>query len=367
MIEDHVHVRNGLGAVGSELARRPCCIAYLGNSVTAQRKGYRPLLHDRLVIRSGHPHRAINAGFSATGSIGCLYTLADFVLKHSPDICFIECSTGDKGIEAPTERIGPVLEGIVRQLLKHRCALCNLHLYRRDQSFDSSNPIIDAYERLLEHYGVPSINVGRLYEHSLSQQQRDSFNFDGVHLSVEGAQWVSDIVADAVMQMSSGTFSELELPAPKYPDSYEFAALEPALLGMAIDAASAKCAWFRGLYPYIELASDNAIEFQTTDGPIDGLLLVVGPSAGFISVEAGGDRSEYLTWDAWCIYDRLQIVTFNAPVPTNAPVRISTLHKNVPDPLANLQLPKSLRIASFLVRRANPNSRARRPMIRSLQ
>ena len=137
-------------------------------------------------------------------------------------------------LRLPPDKIGPVLEGIVGQLLKQRCAPCNLHLYRYDQSFDDFDPIIAAYESLLEHYQVPSINVGRLYEQNLTKQQRDAFNFDGVHLSPEGAQWVANIVAKAVMRISRRVSSEFELPSPRYPDRYEFAALEPALLSMLV-------------------------------------------------------------------------------------------------------------------------------------
>jgi lysophospholipase L1-like esterase len=352
-IMDYIHVRNGFSDARRELGRRACRIAYLGNSVTAQRNGYRQLLHDRLMAQSGHPHHSINAGFSATGSIGCVYTLTDFVLKPSPDLCFIECTTGDKGIKTPPNKIGPVLEGIVRQLLKRRCAPCSLHLYRHDQSFDDSDPIIDAYEGLLEHYQVPSINVGRLYEQNLTKQQRDAFNFDGIHLSPEGAQWVANVVAEAAMRISWHVSSKFELPSPRYPDRYEFAALEPALLNMLVATSSGKRAKFRGIYPYVELASDNAIEFQTKAGPIDGVMLIIGPSSGFISVQAEGIRSEYMLWDPWCIYDRLQAFIFNRPVPTNAPVRIATLDRPVPDPSANPNLPKSLRISSFLVHRTS--------------
>ena len=69
------------------------------------------------------------------------------------------------------------------------------------------------------------------------------------------------------------------------------------------------------IYPYVELASSNAIEFQTKAGPIDGVMLIIGPSSGFISVKAEGSQSEYMVWDPWCIYDRLQAIIFNRPVP----------------------------------------------------
>jgi len=355
-VMDYVRVRNGLPKVAQKLGSGVVRIAYLGNSVTTQRKGYRQILHDSLVTHFGHPHVAINAGFSATGSIGCLYTLPDFVLNRHPDLCFIECTTGDRGINATPEKIGPVLEGIIRRLLKQRCALCNLHLYRDDQSFDSSDPIIDAYERLLDHYRIPSINLGRLFEQSLTSEQRKAFNFDGIHQSPEGAQLVADLLAEAVLEICAHPSSKFELPPEKYPDHYEFAVMEPAQLSMVANASRGKLAHFRGLYPYVELSPDNAIVFQTEAGPIDGVLLIIGPSSGFISVEAAGIRSEYMVWDPWCIYDRLQAIIFPTPVPTNVRVKIATLDKLVSHPSVSTDLPKSLRIASFFVHKTSANS-----------
>lgn len=352
---DHVRARNGFGDAGRQLRERSCRIAYLGNSITAQRQGYRPFLHARLVERFGRPHHPINAGLSATGSIGCVYTLPDFVLRHSPDVCFIECTTGDRGIGLAPERIGPVLEGIVRRLLKQHCAPCNLHLYRYDQSYVDSDPIVAAYESLLEHYRIPSINIGRLFERMLTQKERETFNFDGVHLSQEGAKWVADIVADAVVQIGAQVPSQFEIPVPKFADHYEFAVMKPAHIGMVTDASRGKTGLFRGIYPYVELTSGNAIEFRSSEGPIDGVMLVIGPYSGFIEIEVEGIRSEYLIWDRWCIHERLQVLLLSAQAPPNATVRIAALDKAVPDPAANVDLPKRLRIGSFLIHRTRAN------------
>jgi hypothetical protein len=67
----------GLRDTAAQLAAGPVVIAYLGNSVTAQKDGYRPYLHKGLVKRFGHEHKAVNAGFGGVGSIGSVCTMDD--------------------------------------------------------------------------------------------------------------------------------------------------------------------------------------------------------------------------------------------------------------------------------------------------
>src|SRR6266516_2318846 len=105
-----IEPRRGLGNAATMLSRRIGRIAYLGNSVTAQREGFRPLLHERLTAHFGQPHRLINAGLGGVGSLASLFTMEDLVLRFAPDLCFIECTTGDMGVRTPVTTIGPILE-----------------------------------------------------------------------------------------------------------------------------------------------------------------------------------------------------------------------------------------------------------------
>ena len=100
----------GLRNVAERLAAGPASIAYLGNSVTVQKDGYRPHLHAGLIRRFGRAHRQINAGFGAVGSLGSVCTMDDLVIRHRPALCFVECMTGDMGVGLHAD-IGPALEG----------------------------------------------------------------------------------------------------------------------------------------------------------------------------------------------------------------------------------------------------------------
>jgi len=341
--------RGGLALAGRALAARPGAIAYAGNSVTAQRKGYRPRLHECLARHLGQPHRAINAGFGATGSIGSLYTLPELVLRHRPDLCFIECTTGDVGIGAAPDTVGPIVEGMIRQLTAIGCACCVLHLYRHDAAFADDVPLIAAYERVAAHYGVPSINIGRVFA-GLPAAERDGACFDGIHLTASGATLVADRIAGAVAALCDVPPAAAVPPGRCHAEDYAGARIAPARIDMLAAPAPGNASTFRMLHPVVETASGNDLRFRTAVGPVDGLLLVIGPSAGYIEVDAGTTRMRLLTWDAWCTYDRLQAVVLPVPVAADVPMRVAALDTAVPGAPAAQPARKRLRVVGFMVR-----------------
>lgn len=80
--------RGLLGEMGATAAGAAPPIAYLGSSVTVQRRdGYRTRLHAALCERSGRPHRPVFAEVGGVGSISGLFLLDDLVLRHRPGLC----------------------------------------------------------------------------------------------------------------------------------------------------------------------------------------------------------------------------------------------------------------------------------------
>ena len=85
----------------------PRSIAYLGNSLTVQKAGYRPALHQRLEQHWEAPLQQVNAGLGGVGSLACACLLDLLVQRHQPDLCLIECSAADMlGATSPAQ-IGP--------------------------------------------------------------------------------------------------------------------------------------------------------------------------------------------------------------------------------------------------------------------
>jgi hypothetical protein len=356
MSED-LHRRSGLGKVGLKLGQDIGVIAYLGNSVTAQRESYRLPLHEHLVSHFGRPHRAINAGLGGMGSIGMLFMLPDLVLRHKPDLCFIECTTGDMGTNPPLRSIGPVVEGMLRKLIAAGSAVCILHLFRVGSSFDETSPILSRYERVAEHYQIPTLNVGRAFERAIVSNGRHVSQIlrDGVHTTAEGAKMTADFIADAVIELCGmPPCHGKTLPAPMHDDHYEFASIVPASQAKLAKAERHRLGRFRLVCPYVEIKSDNEIVFTAISGRVAGMLVVVGIHSGFINVRVNSKNSEYQIWDQWCDRDRLQTLIFTNSVPAGTTIHISVPDKGVPaaasaPPGVENSPRKALKLVGFLI------------------
>jgi hypothetical protein len=325
----------GLRDAADQLAVGPVTIAYLGNSVTAQKDSYRPYLHAGLVKRFGHNHRAVNAGFGGIGSIGSVCTADDLVVRHKPALCFIECMTGDMGVGLHADT-GPALEGIVRKLAAIDCAACFLNLPRRDEDFSRNNPIVRLYADVAEHYGTPSINLG-----SDLKSEGPAFFIDAVHTTAFGGRRTADLILERLENI----FAASNSPQPStnlFARDYAGASVTPASVEMLRNQSACLHGRWRIAYPYIDIAPDNAIHFHSTTSELLGLLLVVGPHSGVTIIN--GVRHQL--HDRWSHFDRMHAYIFDKPFLAGTSVAISPIDE------IHDAAPKHLKIIGFLVRPA---------------
>ena len=77
--------------------------------------------------------------------------------------------------------------------------------------------------------------------------------------------------------------------------------------------------------PYIELDSSNAVCIAEIPCKIVGMMLILGPHSGYISVAIDGDEEEYQTWDLWCAKERLHTLLFKRIAPQGARLVISAI------------------------------------------
>jgi hypothetical protein len=320
-----VQVRRGFGSVSDRLRSGPCRIAYAGNSVTAQRDGYVRPLHDNLIARSGNAHVAIQAGLSGMGSMGCLFTLDQFVLSRGPDLCFVECTVGDSGSAPPLDSIEPVLEGIVRKLSAVGCACCILHAYRSDRTLSDLQPILDRYERVANHYGIPSMQLG----HAISDGEAsgawsiEELFLDGLHTRPKGAQLMANLAGEALQHILAAEAAyDTVLVSRLHADYLESARLFFPNPAMTLLPDVFRTGRFRMALPFVELDSGNGLQIETAPGDIWGLLIVAGPKTGNVVLETDGATQEYQTWDKWCDRELLRTVTFAAPVRRGSTLRL---------------------------------------------
>ena len=108
-------VRGGLPNFNKKLrAGEPVRIAYFGGSITAQ-NGWRPQSLE--YFRSLSPSRKadeIHAAIGGTGSELGAFRLEQDVLRHKPDLVFVEFAVNDAGTSP--YRIRQSMEGIVRHI-----------------------------------------------------------------------------------------------------------------------------------------------------------------------------------------------------------------------------------------------------------
>ena len=227
-------------------------------------------------------------------------------------------------------------------------SVCLLHLFRSDHTFDFDAPIIAQYERVADRYRILSINIGRIFERAVPSNDIRRLCFDGLHLTVDGARWVAELIANATQELFAAPTCDGAIPPRVHADQYEQAAIEPAQSSILAKPERGQSGRFRLRYSYVTFQSDNEASFQS-GGLTDGMLLVVGPDSGFIKVRTDTESTEYLTWDAWCTYERLQAVIFKRPILENTTVRISVLNRSVPDD-RSAKTQRSLKIVGFLVR-----------------
>ena len=139
-------------------------VAYLGGSITAQ-GGWR--IKTLEWFQKQYPKakvHEINAAIGGTGSMLGAFRLQHDVLRHKPDLLFVEFAVNDAG--APPIRLLQTMEGIVRQtwLADPETDICFVYTLTERMLSDLQQGkyprAASVMERLADHYGIPSIHMG---------------------------------------------------------------------------------------------------------------------------------------------------------------------------------------------------------------
>lgn len=294
-------------------------IVYFGGSNTRS-EGYRVMTADWL--RGQYPKadiRCVNAGIDGTGSdLGCA-RMETHVLRHQPDLVFVEFVGNDGGVPESKARI----EGIVRQIRKRNRFTDILFVYtlkERDVvGFQSGEYQKGALmqEDVADYYGIPSIHLGVAVSHLVSEgklvftsRAGESipgaviFTHDSIHPTIPDGHQIYTVtitrsfVRIRELQVSSGSV-EHNLPEnPLVPDNpWEYAAMLP------LDGhANLSAGWsymtpddlalvrdynwlFPGLWRAVDPGEAITVQFE---GTRIGLFDIGGPDSGRLKVTVDG-------------------------------------------------------------------------------
>ena len=298
--------RAGLGRVGRRLREgQPVTVAYFGGSITwggkasdIEKTSYRALT--TAWLRTQFPDAAItevNAAIGGTGSDLGAYRLRQDVLRHKPDVVFIEFAVNDQGTDPAVTRAA--FEGIVRHA-RRACpnadlclvyTLCREHLPLFEKS-EVPAPIA-VHEAIADHYGLPSVHMGRAVARDLQAGTLswETFSTDTCHPTDAGFAHYArtlQLLLPTLFEMPALSADAASLPAPLNPEPWEHADLRAMT---PQDAAGAwrytpqqfKGGWdyFHGLLECDTVGADLTLPFT---GTTVGLLYQLGPESGDITV-----------------------------------------------------------------------------------
>ena len=306
-----VKARTGLSNLAEQLKNYTGKIAYLGATPTAQQDGYMLLLQEKLNKYFQQSHIAISAANGGITSNAAVFAMDRDVIKHQPDLCFIEYSSVDmgKGYE-----VGRAIEGMVKKLIAINCQICFLYLYQQGQKFDGSDPILSEYEKIAEFYGIPSINVGKYIEEYVKQGKfvfKDLFKSKNKTLPT-GSKVVSEFIFNGlkdiflIHKQNNSSLINQHTNEKRYIDNFNYAQAKNINIerSMIFDQDKYTVGKFKD-YQYYQIDSANEIQF-TIQGELVGITTIIGRDSGIISLKTAQYEREYKLWDSYCFEDRFQ-------------------------------------------------------------
>ncbi len=335
-----VRPRGGLPNVIARLqAGKDVTIAYFGGSIT-QADGWRPMTHKW--FRKQFPKakvKQVNASIGGTGSGLGVFRLQRDVLKHDPDLVFVEFAVNDEGVTA--RNIWRSMEGIVRQIRRHNAETDICFIYTMNSKCmpryykkGFCSPPASAMEKIADHYNIPSIDVGlKIFEMVQADEMvymrkdgvdpgdRIVFGGDICHPTREGHEVYAKVITDAIENMipsgkgaGKGKITKYRMKKPFAADNLEDAKMVPLTGAMLTDGwhklpkrSSVLSNVYTKCPPDLWEATEpgEKISFKMRGSKVM-LYDLVGPSGGEAIATLDGKNPVIVPrFDAYCSYHRL--------------------------------------------------------------
>lgn len=356
-----LQARMGLGNVFAKLeAGGEVRVAYLGGSITAA-GGWR--VKSLAWLQKEFPKAKvseINAAIGGTGSDLGVYRLEHDVLRHRPDLMFVEFSVNDGG--AAPENIWRAMEGTVRQTwaANPETDICFVYTFRSGYEVDLQQGLCPraagADEMLAEHYGIPSLNFA-LKIAELHQQQKlviqapdqnsvpagvTLFSTDGVHPLDAGHELYQQVLADAfrsLRQQQTRPRHGEKLASSFIADHWQAARMVP------LDRALVSEGWKQygpqegpfkhfgnrmdSLWEATQPGAQLRFRFRGTAVKLYDLL---GPDGGQVQITVDGkSRGPVPRFDSYCSYHRLATLWIADDLPAGEHTVTVTVLPEQPD------------------------------------
>jgi lysophospholipase L1-like esterase len=321
----YLTTRGGLPNFARKLATGSVTVGYLGGSLTMMKEGWRPMFHAWLnkAHPRAKPHRQLHVGRGGVGSASGAFFLDQEICGHDPDLVFIEYAINDSYdfLTPPALRL-EFIEGIVRSIKARHpaCDICFVYMHHILRGPEIAR-VVDDYERIAEHYGIPSIHAGR---YLVDLVARGEWSFRGetsatallrdeCHPLPAGNELLARLMARSVTELiRQPVRSSTELPAPLMPKPFVGGRVIPVTEEMirgGFEIRQGRVGNIEQEMRWFSLPEGSCLEISA-DSTVVGLYLVVGPRAGVLRLEQGGRTVERCVFDRWCSYERIATTIF---------------------------------------------------------
>ena len=349
-------------------------IAYLGGSITAgagasdEKFSYRRQVIS--YIQSKLPQleiKEVNAALGGTGSFLGGFRVQRDCLQAEPDLIFIEFAVNDGG--ETQKQAAAYMEGIVRQVwsANPKCDIVLIYTATVDwfelYKAGSLPGSVRAHEKIADHYGIPSINIGAAAAAMVNsgKWQPEEFSLDGVHPTDAGyTLYAGTIVKCGELALSKWNPDSNPPQRATLPSPLSMLPLEPGRLVPASQALADKNWRFvsktpSGYFPEV-LESDVPGAELTLNftGSYLGFFDEIGPDSGSIEYSIdGGDWISLENFDQWAKeYYRPH---YRRLAENLSPVYEHTLKLRIAEPKPQESRGRFFRPAYFLVASSEPD------------
>lgn len=293
--------RRGLPNFSRKLAGGSVTIGYLGGSLTMMKAGWRPIFHSWLNKRFPRfaPHRALHVGRGGVGSASGAFFVQDEICGHDPDLIFVDYAINDSyEFLTPPALLLAAIEGIVRNVkLRHPdCEICFIYMHHILRGAEIERAV-KCYEKVAEHYGIPSIHAGRYFADLVSsgswsytgESAGEVLLRDECHPLPAGNQMLTDLISRSIEDLKSYCDKPIPLPKPLGRTPLEGGRslpVTPDMLRGPYQERRGHIGNFDGEVSWISLPSKSRLQVRL-DGAVVGFYIVVGPNSGIIQATHG--------------------------------------------------------------------------------